>query len=331
MSSVSVIIPNWNGAERLEKLFASLRGQTANVIEEVIVVDNGSTDASRDVAHQAGARVIALLGNQGFAAAVNRGILEARYPWLAILNNDVELAPDWLQNLVSAAEAKSAWFATGKLLDAADHSRIDGTFDAVCRGGTAWRCGSGRLDGPEFANESTVYFAPFTALLARKELFERAGMLDQQFESYLEDVEFGLRCAQRSFAGIYVPNAVGYHTGSATLGPWHPATVRRISRNQLLIVAKHYPHWWFLRHGWHVLVGQGLWGLLAIRHLAGFAWFRGKIEGLVVLVRSDGSDGMDISPILAASERQILDLQRKTGYDWYWRMYFLLTFGIFRW
>ena len=84
---VSVIIPNWNGAALLEALLASLQAQEG--IGEVIVVDNGSSDNSVAIGRQAGARVIELRSNAGFAAAVNRGIREATGEWLAILNNDV--------------------------------------------------------------------------------------------------------------------------------------------------------------------------------------------------------------------------------------------------
>ena len=69
------------------------------------------------VARQAGAEVIAMEENAGFAAAVNRGIREVETPeWLAVLNNDVTLEPDWLEQLM--AKVGDAWFATGKLLDA---------------------------------------------------------------------------------------------------------------------------------------------------------------------------------------------------------------------
>ena len=324
-ASVSVIVPNWNGESRLRTLLKSLQQQEGGHIAEILVVDNGSTDHSRETAVQAGARVIALPSNQGFAAGVNQGIVAACYPWLAIVNNDVEPRPDWLSRLLQAALDHSAWFATGKLLNSADPQRIDGSFDALSLGATACRCGSGRLDGLPFNHETTIHFAPFTAVLARRELFARAGALDQDFESYLEDVDFGLRCALQGFSGVYVPTAVAYHVGSATLGRWHPDTVRRIARNQLLLIAKHYPPRWFLRYGWHVFVAQGLWGLLALRHGAGFAWLRGKSEGCRALFRSARIPQPGLAPILQASERQILDLQRVTGFDWYWRLYFALT------
>src|SRR5580658_9027363 len=107
---ISAIVPVWNGRDLLLRLLQSLDAQTARA-DEVLVVDNGSTDGAPEAARERGARVIAMGRNAGFAAAVNRGIEESRGDWLAILNSDVELAPDYLANLLSAAEARGAWFA----------------------------------------------------------------------------------------------------------------------------------------------------------------------------------------------------------------------------
>lgn len=320
---VSVIIPNWNGAALLNELLASLRSQAG--VDEVIVVDNGSSDNSVEVARQSGARVVEMATNAGFAAAVNRGIREARGAWLAILNNDVELSVGWVDTLVHAATAAGAWFATGKLLDRGQPGLIEGTYDAICGGGTAWRCGQGRPDGPLWNREKTIRLAPFTAILIRKDLFDRAGFLDEAFESYLEDIEFGIRCSINGWSGIYVPSAVGYHRGSATLGHWHRDTVRRISRNQVLVVARHYPAGWVRRFGWKVVVAQGLWGFVALRHGAGWSWIQGKIEGLRRFRASRQPGKEALFALLNESENEIRELQRQTGQDLYWRLYFALT------
>src|SRR5580698_3366526 len=137
MLRVAIVIPTWNKAGLLAQALQSLRTQT-HPVDRVIVVDNGSTDDSATVAASEGAHVIALGKNTGFAAAVNRGIREAAgSEFICVLNNDVTLAPDWLELLIQKLETVGAWFATGKLLDARERQRIDGSFDAVCRGGGA--------------------------------------------------------------------------------------------------------------------------------------------------------------------------------------------------
>ena len=321
---VTAVIPNWNGALLLSNLLGLLRRQTQPV-DRVIVVDNGSWDGSLTVARNFGAETIELGKNTGFSHAVNRGIQSAGSGWIAILNNDVAPEPDWLAKLMSAAEPAGAWFATGKLLDAARRDRLDGSFDAICRGACAWRCGQGRPDSPHWNQPREIGFAPFTAALVRWELFQEVGLLDENFESYLEDVDFGMRCAASGRNGVYVPEAVAFHQGSATLGRWHPDSVRKISRNQLLLIAKHYPRRWVLKYGWPVFVAQGLWGFVALRHGAAVAYLQGKSEGIRRFRAARGKSPANLAAIVERSEGEIRELQRLTGFDLYWRLYFTLT------
>jgi len=321
---VAAVIPNWNGAARLEKLFEHVAAQT-HPIDRLIVVDNGSTDNSAAVAARAGASVIRLGSNTGFSHAVNCGIRAVDAEWIVILNNDVQPEPDWLRNLMETAMAKQAWFATGKLLDASRRDRLDGAFDAICRGACAWRCGHGRLDSALWNTPREIRFAPLTAALVRTELFQRLGLLDESLESYLEDIDLGIRCAAAGLTGRYVPSAVAYHQGSATLGIWHPDTVRKISRNQLLIVAKHYPRKWISRYGWPILVAQALWGFIALRHGRLLAYLAGKLDGLRLFRQNRGESCSNLDAILDQSEREIHELQSLSGFDLYWRLYFALT------
>jgi GT2 family glycosyltransferase len=327
---ISAIVPVWNGRELLVRLLDSLKNQTQPA-GEVLVVDNGSQDDAPEAALQRGARVIAMGRNAGFAAAVNRGIRESRGEWLVVLNSDVEMAPDYLARLLAAAQAAGAWFATGKILAAGSDDRIDGTFDAMCRGGTAWRVGGGRTDRAAFSVERQIWSPPFTAVLLRAETFRCAGLLEDSFESYLEDVDFGLRCAARELAGIYVPGALAWHRGSAALGRWHPDTVRRIARNQIFLVARHYPARLLWRWFWAIAVAQLLWGGLALRHGAALAWLRGVAQGLKHFGNARNScvhfDPGPLDNLLRANERMIRDLQTSTGFDSYWKLYFLLTGG----
>jgi GT2 family glycosyltransferase len=328
--SISAIVPVWNGCQLLMRLLDSLDAQSQKA-DELVVVDNGSTDGTPEAARRRGARVIAMGGNAGFAAAVNRGIEESRGDWLAVLNSDVVLAPDYLAKLLDAAEAGGAWFATGKILAAGTDDRIDGTFDVICRGGTSWRVGSGRLDRAAFSAAREIGSPPFTAVLLRTEIFSRVGLLESRFESYLEDVDFGLRCVARDLAGVYVPSALAWHRGSATLGRWHSDTVRRMARNQLFLVARHYPGPLLRRWLWAMVVAQMLWGGLALRHGALLGWLRGIFQGLrqfsAARAASTQLDPKVLDDLVRSNERLIRDLQISTGFDSYWKLYFLLTGG----
>ena len=322
---VAAVIPTWNRRDLLSTLLENLNAQFRR-FEEIIVVDNGSVDDSADLAHRAGAKVLRLGQNLGFASAINRGLAEANADWVAILNNDVTLEPDWLAKLLAAAELEGAWFATGKILQAGDPRLVDGTFDEISRGACANRCGFGRLDGPAWNRPRRIRFAPMTAAIFRKQLFHDLGDLDETFGSYMEDIDFGLRCALAGREGCYVPDAVAYHRGSATLGEWNKDTVWRIARNQVLLSAKHF-------HGqsrWPSVAGQLLWGLLALRHGRGLAFIRGKLAGFRDARRlrpptPNEQTTRDLSRVLDSSEATILELGRETGFDRYWRAYFWLS------
>jgi GT2 family glycosyltransferase len=269
--------------------------------------------------------------NAGFAAAVNRGIREAAHPLVAILNSDVELAPDYLEKLA----AVDAPFAAGKILSPS--GLLDGSFDMTCRGATTWRCGAGQRDAAPFDQSREIASPPWTAVLYRAEVFRQVGLLEESFESYLEDADFGLRCAAQGINGRYVPEARAIHVGSAALGRWHPETVRRMARNQVLLAARHYG----ARHVWPVLVAQLLWGAVAVRHGRGLAWTRGKVQGLRLfsaargqtrqpLPHGRGSDqsrdrqgAVVLDQVLHSNEQFI----RAASQDTYWKLYFLLTGG----
>ncbi len=323
--AVTAIIPNWNRQDLLAAVLRSLAAQSVPV-EEILVVDNSSQDNSVEVAQRAGARVIQLERNRGFAAAVNEGVAQCHTKWVAVLNNDVEPEPGWIERLLGAAEKSDAWFAVGKLVKASRPDVLDGTFDAVARSACAWRCGEAKPDAPVWNLERRIRFASLTATLIRREVFETTGGLDERFESYLEDVDFGLRCALHGFDGVYEPAAVARHRGSATLGEWHPDKVRLISRNQVLLAAKHYPRKWLGGFGWPAVAGQLLWGLVALRHGCARAWLAGKMEGLRMCAAVRGqSDHPRLAELLRSSEQEIRELQRAAGEDWYWRLYFALT------
>ncbi|MCC6536835.1 MAG: glycosyltransferase family 2 protein [Bryobacterales bacterium] len=324
-SHCTVIIPNWNGGARLRRVLEDLGKQTERAAR-VLVVDNGSADESGDAAEDAGAEVVRLGENRGFAKAVNAGLERAAdAPLVAILNNDVELPPDWLAQMTAGLGRYSdASFASGKIFSAQQRDRLDGTFDLVSRGLTAWRAGHGRPDGVEWNRERYIAAASLTAAVFRRDVFTRVGVLDERFGSYLEDVDLALRCALEGLTGVYLPRAVCYHAGSATLGAWSAETVRLMARNQVLLAAK-------FGANRHTALAQRLWGLLATRHGRMAAWRKGRSEGRALvasgevgLVRPNAAVMLEVT--LAEQERELRRLQEAGGapMDWYWRLYFRL-------
>jgi|HubBroStandDraft_5_1064220.scaffolds.fasta_scaffold175432_1 GT2 family glycosyltransferase len=319
---VTAVIPHWNRRELLASVLENLKQQT-RPFDEIVVVDNGSEDDSATLAERMGARVLPLGRNLGFPAAVNLGIQTAECDWVAILNNDVRLKPDWLAILIETAEREKASFATGKILSESADSMIDGTFDELSRGACACRCGEGKPDSPVWNQMRPIRIAPMTAALFKRSLFDSVGLLDESFGPYgLEDVDFGFRCALARHTGVFAPQAVAYHRGSATAGRWRKDTVRLISRNQVLLARKHFRG----QPVWPIVAGQLLWGLVAFRHGRFLPYVLGKVQGWrwPLLVGAQQQSLETVRAVLEDSERHIFDLQRQTGFDRYWRVYFCL-------
>ena len=323
MRPVVLVIPNWNGEGHLRRLFPTIASQTL-APARVLVVDNGSADGSVAFARSQGAEVLQLERNLGFAAAVNRGIAATTEPLVGILNNDVTLDARYFEELAGAL-GNGVAFATGKIYQPGENNVLDGTWDLLTRGALAVRCGHGLPDGEVWNEPREIAMAPLTAALFERRTFERVGVLDERFESYLEDVDLGLRCAISGLAGSYVPSARAQHWGSGTLGVWHSATVRLISRNQVYLIAKHFPNNWIGALGRPVVVGQLLWGLAALKRGRGVSWLLGKAEGLWGYRTMRGSGPGEIASLLRRWERELVATQMKTGTDRFWSWYFRWT------
>jgi GT2 family glycosyltransferase len=313
----TAIIPAHNRADLLKRLLESVRLQTVP-FAEIVVVDNASTDGAPEVARAFGCRVIPMGENAGFARAVNRGWREAASEWVAILNSDVELDSRWLERL--ATHSSGASFATGMLINAANREIVDGTYDLVSRAACAWRAGHGAPVGEAGSGFCRIAIAPGTACVFRRDVLERLNGFDESYGSYLEDVDLGLRCLNEGLSGLYVPGAIAWHHGSATFGRWDARVVRLISRNQLLLVSRHYDAALFRSCFRSIMAGQLLWGLVALRHGRPLAWLAGKWDGLRGF-RLEGHPSARLRDFLAASETEI----RSRATDPYWRWYFRLT------
>ncbi len=336
MSTVSAIIPSYNRADLVESIVTNLRAQTRPP-DQVIVVDNGSQDATQIVARELGADLIVFPENRGFAVAVNEGIRQASGDWLLIVNNDVVLERACLQRLLRATAEENVLFATGKLLRKDDLTTLDGSWDLVSRAAYAWRCGYDRHDGAVWSIRRKIFFPPMTAALFHRQVFERVGLLETRFESYYEDVDFGVRCALAGLEGIYEPAAVAVHIGKATFGKHGSRIIYLSARNQVLLLAKHYRPQTLRRFAWPIVVGQILALLAAAKQGHFFAALKGKWHGLRQwsAFRRDirSAAGPEawraatnaIEAAFSRSELEIRSLQRQIGFDSYWRLYFSLV------
>ena len=266
---VTALVPNYNGRDLLATVITSLLAQSYADLD-VVVVDDSSTDGSADLVGATWPNRVRVLRGHGdhpvgFAATVNRGIGATDSEYVALVNSDVALAPDWVGTLVAALDADpSAASATGKTLTANDRGVIDGAGNAMRWSGAAERRGHGEPDTGQYDEPGAVISACAGYALYRRSAFAQVGTFDEAFVAYYEDVDWGLRAQLAGFGCRYEPAAVAYHAGGATYGAG-PGLNRLQRRNQLLMIAATYPAGMLFRRAPQIVAGQAILLYRAVR------------------------------------------------------------------
>ena len=240
---ISVVIANWNGRQILEKCLKSLAAQTYPAVE-VIVVDNGSTDGSAAwvAAYFPSVRLIVNADNRGFAAANNQGVRQSRGAYVATLNNDAWVEPDWLAELIAAlARDPRLGMAASQMLFADQPEVINSTGICLDRCGISWDRHGGQAARQAEAEPTEVFGPCAGAALYRRELLLAVGLFDEDFFAYLEDVDLAWQARWRGWKAIYVPSARVYHMHSATSHEGSPFKTYWLYKNKIHMIAKNYP------------------------------------------------------------------------------------------
>ena len=278
--AVSVVVPNWNGREWLPGCLVALAGQRTGALE-VIVVDNGSSDGSREylAEEQPDVRVLALGFNSGFAHAANRGLRAARGELVALVNTDVQLAPDWLERMAPAlAGDPGAASAACKMLSLDDPAVVYDAGDVLRRDGACEQRGRFAPDDGRWDEAGEVFGACAGAALYRRDVVLAAGGFDERFFAYLEDVDLALRLALGGWRCRYEP-AVALHVGEGSSHRLPGGHHRLVERNTLMLVAKAFPARWLPGVGYRQLA----WAWHAQRERRLRAHLAGAVAALALL------------------------------------------------
>jgi GT2 family glycosyltransferase len=253
VTTLSVIIVNYNSGTRLVRCLEHLGRQTYRDFE-VLIVDNASNDGSLDAALDTAPaplipRAIRSETNAGFAAANNIAARAARGDWLVFLNPDAYPERDWLSALVSASERYPWADAFGSTqLNAADPSIIDGAGDVVHILGIPYR---GHFGWPaDKLPEDGECFAPCAAAaMYRAGVFASLGGFEERFFCYGEDVDLGFRLRLAGGRAVQVNAARVLHEGSGVSGRYSDFTVYHGNRNRIWMTYRNMPatlYWPFL-------------------------------------------------------------------------------------
>lgn len=222
---VWVLLVNWNGKKDMLACLASLH-KVAYQPLHILVIDNASTDDSVKAIQTEFPEVEILANprNERFARANNQGMqkaLQAGADLILLLNNDTEVAPDFLDHLVQAMATHAnvgmvapkiyyhhdpnlLWFAGGKV---------------NLWTGRIWHRGLRQVDGPEkFSQLEMVDYLTGCAILASRECIEKIGMLDENYFMYAEDADWSWRAQLAGFVCLYQPAAKVWHKVGAAAG-----------------------------------------------------------------------------------------------------------------
>lgn len=247
--TVAIIILNWNNPT---DTLACLRSVMAIDYPpdrlQIIVVDNGSNDDSvtRILAVYPDVILIATNSNMGYAGGNNVGIRHALAHGadsVLILNNDVLVQPDLLVGLLQTIQDKPcAGVVTPLIADAAHTSRVWaagaqvnwklGTIERIYAGHTVQQLQTQR--------PFEVEIAPGSAMLVRRDVFDRIGLMDVSYFLYFEEADWCLKARNAGFSIFACPSSLVWHKVSATLGQSSPITDYYMARNQWRFIVRHW-------------------------------------------------------------------------------------------
>jgi GT2 family glycosyltransferase len=236
----------------------------------VILVDNNSTafDQYRAERIYPGIEIIALQENIGFAAANNLAIrMLEDVEWVALLNPDAYPRPDWLAELLTAAQQETAFQFFGSRMMSTDSGSMDGTGDVYHVSGAVWRRDHGVAPASSCQQRGEIFAPSAAAALYRRDLLLQADGFDEDFFCYMEDVDLGFRLRLAGYRCLYVPEAVVVHEGSGLVGEYSNFQVYHGHRNLVWVYLSNMPGIWL----WLYLPQHLLYNLASI---ALFAWRR---------------------------------------------------------
>ncbi|MCI0708308.1 MAG: glycosyltransferase family 2 protein [Ignavibacteriae bacterium] len=251
---LTVIVVSYNTKQLLFECLSSVYSETKEISFEVIVVDNNSTDGSIEMLEKDFPQAKKILNseNKGFAAANNQAIRIAAGRYILLLNSDTKILDGAIDTIVKFMEKHPDTSIVGcKLLNA------DGTLQYSCRSfPSVWNLFSESFFLYKLYPRTTLfgsyymtYFDHETArrvdvvmgafMMIRRDMFEKIGLLDEQFFMYNEEVDFCFRAHQLGLQTYFVPEARVIHYGGSSIESTEKY-VDQLHSTQLLFLRKHF-------------------------------------------------------------------------------------------
>ncbi len=246
--AASVVIPSWNARDLLEKYLPPLiEALRCNPDNEIVLVDNGSTDGSAAMVRERfpGVRVLALERNLGFGGGANAGVRAARNDIVILLNNDMRVAPDFLPPLLEAFRDPTVFAVSCQIFFSDPKKTREET--GLTQGW--WEHGSFRVRhriDAEIKDLYPCFYAGGGSCAVDRWKFLELGGFDPLYEPfYYEDTDLGYQAWKRGWKIYYQPHSVVYHEHRGTIGRrFSPAYIDRVvKKNCLLWTWKNIHEW----------------------------------------------------------------------------------------
>ncbi|WP_151736660.1 glycosyltransferase family 2 protein ['Paenibacillus yunnanensis' Narsing Rao et al. 2020] len=236
MTTTSIIIPTYNGLGLLRSCVEAIRAHTVSPYE-IIVVDNASEDGTDLYCRSNHIAFVSLPENRGFPAACNLGLQLASGDELLLLNNDVIVAPGWLDNLKAALYSAPEVGIVGPVTNYASglqrvktyYSDLAGFYDEA-----------GRANVPDPRKWRQTRRLVGLCFLFKRELLETVGLLDERFSpGHFEDDDYCYRARLRGYRLLIAGDCLVHHEGSASFKEHYAEALSGLlERNRRLYIEK---------------------------------------------------------------------------------------------
>jgi len=246
-SSLSIVIPTFNGRSHLESCLASVR-RHAPPATQVIVVDDGSSDGTLDWLKSEHPWVERLRtpSNLGFCGAVNLGLRHATGDVVELLNNDTTVTEGWAEAALVHFADPTVGSVAPLTLRMDEPTVVDSAGQEYHLIGWARNVGYGCRLGPEYLQGREVFGPSGCSGFYRRDALLQLGGLWPEYGAYFEDTDLAFRLRRAGYRCIYEPKSRVFHRGSATYGTMPDRLIRLISRNEELVFWINLPTPWLL-------------------------------------------------------------------------------------
>jgi GT2 family glycosyltransferase len=250
MNTLAIVIVNYNTKAELDNCLRSLHDHPPNASHEIVVVDNASRDGSVEMVRSTWprVRVIALNSNVGFAAANNQGIRRTESELILLLNSDTVVPDTAIDRLIAALRDLPGASVVGpKIVDTngqaeLSYGRMIAPIVELRQKWLVRRASAKKLTEMTSRTRRVDWVTAACLLVGRREA-EAAGLLDERYFLYFEDVDFCAAVRANGGAIYFTPMAQIVHLRGRSWRENPKATSEHYRRSQLTFYRKHHPMW----------------------------------------------------------------------------------------